>query len=67
MDRPILSNLSGDPILNAIKIFFHHASVLEIKEVRDSSDCFSFKLVTMKGRYFSGNISVRRFKSYSKQ
>ena len=61
MDRPILSNLSGDPSLNAIKIFFHHASVLEIKEVRDSSYCFSFKLVTMKGRYFPGNISVRRF------
>ena len=24
----------------------HHASALKIKEARDSSDCFSFKLVT---------------------
>ena len=44
IDRPILSNLSDDPVLNAIENFSHHASVLKIKEARDSSDCFSFKL-----------------------
>ena len=27
---------------------FPHASVLKIKEARDSSDCFSFKLVTIE-------------------
>ena len=47
IDRPILSDLSDDPVLNAIEHFSHHASVLKIKEVRDSSDCFSFKLVTV--------------------
>ena len=26
----------------------HHASALKIKEARDSSDCFSFKLVTIE-------------------
>ena len=26
----------------------HHASVLKIKEARNSSDCFSFKLVTIE-------------------
>ena len=46
-DRPILSDLSDDPVLNAIENFSHHASVLKIKEARDSSDCFSFKLVTV--------------------
>ena len=40
IDRPILSNLSDDPVLNA--------SLLKIKEGRDSSDCFSFKLVTIE-------------------
>ena len=45
--RPILSDLSDDPALNAIGNFSHHASVLKIKEARNSSDCFSFKLVTI--------------------
>ena len=47
-DRSILFDLSDDSILNAIKTFSHHASVLKIKEPRDSSDCFSFKLVTIE-------------------
>ena len=46
IDHPILSDLSDDPVLNAIEKFSHHASVLKIKEARNSSDCFSFKLVT---------------------
>ena len=45
--RPILSDLSDDPVLNAIENFPHHSSVLKIKEAKDSSDCFSFKLVTI--------------------
>ena len=48
IDRPILSDLSDDPVLNAIESFSHHASVLKIKEARNSSDCFSFKLVTIE-------------------
>ena len=48
IDRPILSDLSDDPVLNAIENFSHHTSVLKIKEARDSSDCFSFKLVTIE-------------------
>ena len=44
--RPILSDLSDNPVLNAIENFSNHASVLKIKEARDSSDCLSFKLVT---------------------
>ena len=47
IDRPKLSDLSDDPVLNAIKNFSHHASVLKIKEARNSSDCFSFKLVSI--------------------
>ena len=31
-----------------LKIFPSNASVLKIKEARDSSDCFSFKLVTIE-------------------
>ena len=37
IDRPILSDLSDDPVLNAIENFSHRASVLKIKEARDSS------------------------------
>ena len=32
-------------------MFSRHASVLKIKEVRDSCDCFSFKLVTKEDIY----------------
>ena len=48
IDRPILSDLSDDSVLNAIEHFSHHASVLKIKKARDSSDCFSFKLFTVE-------------------
>ena len=48
IDRPILSDLSDDPVLNATEKCFHHAIVLKIKKARDSSDCFSFKLVTIE-------------------
>ena len=48
IDCPILSDLSDDPVLNAIENFSHHASVLKIKEARISFDCFSFKLVTIE-------------------
>ena len=48
IDRPKLSDLSDDPVLNAIENFSHHASVLKIKEARDSTDCFSFKLVSVE-------------------
>ena len=44
----MLSDLSDDPAINAIESFSHHASVLKIKEARNSSDCFSFKLVTIE-------------------
>ena len=40
--------LSGGPVLNATENFSCHASVLKIKEARDSSECFSFKLVTIE-------------------
>ena len=43
IDRPILSDLSDNPVLNAIEKFSPHASVLKIKEARNSSDWFSFK------------------------
>ena len=48
IDRPILSDLRDDPVLNAIENFSCHDSVLKIKGARNSSDCFSFKLVTIK-------------------
>ena len=38
IDRPVLSDLSDDPVLNAIENFTLYASVLKIKEARDSSD-----------------------------
>ena len=47
IDRPILSDFSDDAVLNAIENFSQHASVLKIKETRDYSDCFFFKLVTI--------------------
>ena len=46
-DRPMLSDFSDDAVLNAIENFSQHASVLKIKEARDYSDCFFFKLVTI--------------------
>ena len=48
IDCLILSDLSDDPVLNATENFSHYASVLKIKEARNSSDCFSFKLVTIE-------------------
>ena len=47
IDHPILSDLSDDPVLNAIENFSNHVSVLKIREAKDSSDRFSFKLVTI--------------------
>ena len=35
-------------LINAIENFPHHASVLKIKEARNSSDSFSFKSVTIE-------------------
>ena len=46
IDRPILSDLRDDLVVNAIENF-SHATVLNSKEARDSSGCFSFKLVTI--------------------
>ena len=34
IDHPILSDLSGDPVLNAIENFSQHASVLKIRKER---------------------------------
>ena len=48
INRPILSDLSDNPVLNATENFSHHASVLRIKGARNSSDCFFFKLVTIE-------------------
>ena len=48
IDRLILSDLRDDPVLNAIENVFHHVSVRKIKEARNSSDCFYFKLVTIE-------------------
>ena len=48
IDRPKSSDLSDDPVLNAIENFSHHANVLKIKEARDSTGCFSFKLVSVE-------------------
>ena len=44
----ILSDLSDNPVLITIGNFSHYASVLKIKEARNSSDCFSFKLFTIE-------------------
>ena len=48
IENPILSDLSDYPILNTIEKCSHHASILKIKQAMDSSDCFSFKLVTIQ-------------------
>ena len=48
IDHPILSDLSDDPVLNAIESFSDHASVLKTKEARNSSDCFSINVVTIE-------------------
>ena len=50
IDRPILYDLSDDPVLNAIENFSHHASVLKKKEASDSSDCFSFNPLMLGGK-----------------
>ena len=48
IDRPMLSDLSDNPDLNAIENFFHHVSVLKIYGARNSSDFFCFKLVAIE-------------------
>ena len=48
IDHLILSDLSDDPVLNAIESFSDHASVLKTKEARNSSDCFSINVVTIE-------------------
>ena len=40
IDWPMLSDLTDDPVLNAIDNFSHHASLLKIKEARNLSNCF---------------------------
>ena len=47
-DHLKLFDLSDDPVINAIENFSNHASVLKIKEARDSTDSFSFKLVSIE-------------------
>ena len=44
IDRPILSDLCDDLVLNAIENVSIHARVLKIKEARNSSDCFPFTI-----------------------
>ena len=46
-DRPILSDLSDDPVLHTIENFSEHVGVLKIKQARNSFDRFSFKIVTI--------------------
>ena len=46
IESPILTDLSGDPILNATENFSHDATVLKIIDARNSSDCFCFNFVT---------------------
>ena len=48
IDHPKLSDLSNDPVFNAIENFSHHTSVVKIKEARASTDCFSFKLIAIE-------------------
>ena len=47
IEHPILCDLSDDPVLNATENFSQHGSVFKIRKARKSSDCFSFKLVTI--------------------
>ena len=44
IDRPILSDLCDDLVLNAIENVSIHARVLKIKEARNSSGCFPFPI-----------------------
>ena len=57
VDHPILSRLSDDPVIKAIENFSQHASVLKIKEARNSSNCFSFKLTTTEDSCKEGQAS----------
>ena len=49
-DRPI-SDLSDNPVLNAVENFSQHASILKNKQARNSSDCFFIKLVIIDHSY----------------
>ena len=48
VDRPILSDISNDLVVNVIQNFFQHARVFKIRQVRNPSDCFSIKSVTIE-------------------
>ena len=41
INRPLLSDLYDDPVLNALENSSQHASLLKIKQVRISSDLHS--------------------------
>lgn len=50
IDRPILSDSSDDPVFNTIENFSKQTSVLKIKQARNPSDYFPFKLVNTEDR-----------------
>ena len=61
LHRLIFSDLSDDPALNAIENFYHLASVLKIKEARDSSDCLSLNPLNanpQNGQRHSNNSAI---------
>ena len=48
LNNPVLFDLSDNLVLNTMEHFPQLASVLKIKQERNSSDCFSFKSVTIE-------------------
>ena len=51
-----------DPVVNAIKNFSQHPSILKIKENTNFSACFSFRTVSSKSR--GSTLSTKQFRSH---
>ena len=64
-ERPCKVDLDREPVVNAIKNFSQHPSILKIKENTNSSACFLFQTVSKEDLLYRLN-SFRPSKSYAK-
>ena len=65
IERPCKVDLDREPVVNAIKNFSQHPSILKIKENTNSSACFLFQTVSKEDLLYRLN-SFRPSKSYAK-
>ena len=55
IECPCKVNFDGEPVVNSIKIFFQHLSILKIEENRNYSACFLFRTVSKEDLLYQLN------------